>query len=200
MGKVKLSPYREYIHKSRYARWIPELNRRENWTETVHRYVSFFTPRIPKQDREVITKEIEEAILNMEVMPSMRAMMTAGPALDKDNVAGYNCLRGTETFLTKEGVKSFLETVGTTQTVLSKDGEWVNAAIESFGVQSLNEITLKPSCNKDGRSKTNLRVRVSATPYHRWLTTNRGEVTDLQVGDLIRLWGHLNPLSILMHG
>lgn len=91
MGKVKLSPYQEYIHKSRYARWVPELNRRENWDETVHRYVSFFAPRIPKQDREVITKEIEEAILHMEVMPSMRSLMTAGPALEKDNCAGYNC-------------------------------------------------------------------------------------------------------------
>lgn len=91
MSKVKPSPYQEYIHKSRYARWVPELGRRENWDETVHRYVSFFAPRIPKQDREITTKEIEDAILQMEVMPSMRAMMTAGEALEKDNCAGYNC-------------------------------------------------------------------------------------------------------------
>lgn len=86
-----MSPYQEYIHRSRYARWIPELNRRENWDETVHRYISFFAPRIPKTDREALSQELEEAIYNMEVMPSMRAMMTAGPALEKDNCAGYNC-------------------------------------------------------------------------------------------------------------
>jgi ribonucleoside-diphosphate reductase alpha chain len=91
MSKVKLSPYQQYIHKSRYARWVPELGRRENWDETVHRYISFFAPRLPKTEREAISQELEEAILGMEVMPSMRALMTAGPALDKDNVAGYNC-------------------------------------------------------------------------------------------------------------
>ena len=61
MGKVKLSPYQEYIAKSRYARWIPEQNRREDWAETVHRYISFFTPRIPKSDRETVAHELEEA-------------------------------------------------------------------------------------------------------------------------------------------
>jgi ribonucleotide reductase class II len=87
----KLSDYSSYIHKSRYARWLPEQGRREHWNETVHRYVNYFTPHIPKVDREATAKEIEEAILHMEVMPSMRAMMTAGPALEKDNCAGYNC-------------------------------------------------------------------------------------------------------------
>ena len=86
-----MSPYQQYIHKSRYARWVPGLNRRENWDETVHRYISFFSDRLPKADREATSKELEEAILGMEVMPSMRALMTAGPALDKDNCAGYNC-------------------------------------------------------------------------------------------------------------
>jgi ribonucleoside-triphosphate reductase len=86
-----ISPYQQFIHKSRYARWDYEQGRRENWDETVNRYVSFFAPRIPKHDREQISNEIEKAILHMDVMPSMRAMMTAGPALEKDNAAGYNC-------------------------------------------------------------------------------------------------------------
>jgi ribonucleoside-triphosphate reductase len=86
-----ISPYQQFIHKSRYARWDAEKQRRENWDETVNRYVSFFAPRIPKSDREQISNEIEKAILSMDVMPSMRAMMTAGPALEKDNAAGYNC-------------------------------------------------------------------------------------------------------------
>src|SRR5271163_1754194 len=86
-----ISPYQQFIHKSRYARWDQDKQRRENWDETVHRYVSFFAPRIPKADREATAIEIERAILHMDVMPSMRAMMTAGPALEKDNAAGYNC-------------------------------------------------------------------------------------------------------------
>jgi ribonucleoside-diphosphate reductase alpha chain len=86
-----MSPFQQYIHKSRYARWLPDQNRRENWEETVHRYIEFFTPRIPEVDREKISTDLEKAILSLEVMPSMRALMTAGPALKKDNAAGYNC-------------------------------------------------------------------------------------------------------------
>jgi ribonucleoside-triphosphate reductase (thioredoxin) len=86
-----ISPYQQFIHKSRYARWVEEKSRRENWDETVSRYVSFFSARIPKADREAVSSELEKAIYHMEVMPSMRAMMTAGPALEKDNAAGYNC-------------------------------------------------------------------------------------------------------------
>src|SRR5208283_3150094 len=86
-----ISPYQQFIHKSRYARWVEEKSRRENWDETVSRYVSFFSQRIPKADRESVASELEKAIYHMEVMPSMRAMMTAGPALEKDNAAGYNC-------------------------------------------------------------------------------------------------------------
>jgi len=84
-----MDQYQEFIHKSRYARWIPEHNRRETWAETVFRYVSFW------RDREQITvkegQKLYDAIHNLEVMPSMRCMMTAGKALDKDNVAGFNC-------------------------------------------------------------------------------------------------------------
>lgn len=86
-----MSPYSTYIYKSRYAKWIEEKNRREDWDETVERYLGFFAPRIPAEVREKTVAELREAILAMDVMPSMRAMMTAGKALEKDNVAGYNC-------------------------------------------------------------------------------------------------------------
>lgn len=81
--------YEEYIHKSRYARYKPELKRRETWEETVNRYVDYFTERCNLDAVEA--SEIKAAILNKEVMPSMRALMTAGEALDRDNVAGFNC-------------------------------------------------------------------------------------------------------------
>lgn len=83
--------YSSYIHFSRYARWIPSLNRRETWEETVDRYINYFDSRTPFSTGDISKEEIREAILNMDVMPSMRCLMTAGPALDKDNVAGFNC-------------------------------------------------------------------------------------------------------------
>lgn len=85
----------EYIHKSKYARWIEDENRRETWEETVGRYVdNVVIPALPEMADNahwLLVDEIRQAILNLEVMPSMRAMMTAGPALDRDHMAGYNC-------------------------------------------------------------------------------------------------------------
>ena len=84
-----MDSYQEYIHKSRYARYLPKENRRESWAETVSRYVNYFQDQGKINDEE--HKELFEAIYNHEVMPSMRALMTAGEALDRDNVAGFNC-------------------------------------------------------------------------------------------------------------
>ncbi len=84
-----MDQYQQFIHKSRYARWMPEKGRRETWEETVNRYVSFWVDR-GQLDQKTSAKMFD-AIYNLEVMPSMRCMMTAGEALDKDNVAGFNC-------------------------------------------------------------------------------------------------------------
>jgi ribonucleoside-diphosphate reductase alpha chain len=91
MKELGLSDFSQYIAKSRYARWVPELSRRENWDETVSRYMKFFSPRIPKADREDITKELEKAIISFDVMPSMRAIGNAGESLERDHCKGYNC-------------------------------------------------------------------------------------------------------------
>ena len=84
-----MDAYQQYIHKSRYARYLPEEQRRESWSETVNRYLNFW------QDKEYITskeaQDIYKQIHDLQVMPSMRALMTAGAALNKDNVAGFNC-------------------------------------------------------------------------------------------------------------
>jgi len=80
--------YQTFIATSRYARWLEEENRRETWGETVQRYINYIAKTgIPKEELD----ELEEAILNLEVMPSMRALMTAGPAADRDNTCIYNC-------------------------------------------------------------------------------------------------------------
>jgi ribonucleoside-triphosphate reductase len=81
--------YQAFIHKSRYARWLDKEGRRESWSETVSRYMDNLVKPLAGSDSYV--KDIEDAILNLEVMPSMRALMTAGPAFNRDNTAGYNC-------------------------------------------------------------------------------------------------------------
>lgn len=86
--------YQQYIHQSRYARHVQKENRRETWTETVERYVNFMTGYITENHSKVTAKEKSElfdAILGLQVMPSMRSLMTAGPALARDHIAGFNC-------------------------------------------------------------------------------------------------------------
>lgn len=86
-----------FVHRSRYARFLPEQGRRETWEETVERYIqNVVIPRVSGDfdtfsDNGLIIEELRQAIVNMEVMPSMRGLMTAGPALNRDNVALFNC-------------------------------------------------------------------------------------------------------------
>ena len=102
MNNYLPTDYQSFIHTSRYARWLEEEQRRETWAETVDRYIRNVV--VPKTRDEVAVDEIEHAILNLEIMPSMRAMMTAGPALARDNTAGYNC-----SYLPVDDPKSFDE-------------------------------------------------------------------------------------------
>ena len=82
-----MDAYQQYIHKSRYARYLPQEERRETWKETITRYIRYWGDKLTDEERV----EIFQAIHKLEVMPSMRALMTAGPALDRDNMAGFNC-------------------------------------------------------------------------------------------------------------
>ena len=83
--------YQHYIHLSRYARYLADKGRRETWEETVDRYITFFQRIYKKQLDNKLWTDLRNGILNLEVMPSMRCLMTAGTALERDNVAGYNC-------------------------------------------------------------------------------------------------------------
>ncbi len=94
------TPLQEYIHKSRYARWVPSEHRRETWEETVSRYVNYFGTKFP----DFPTHEVYKSIVNLQVMPSMRALMTAGPALERDPMAGFNCA-----FVAIDDVRAFDE-------------------------------------------------------------------------------------------
>ena len=92
--------YQSFIHKSRYARWLDKEGRREGWGETVSRYMDNIVK--PVAGDSSLLKDIEQAILSLDVMPSMRSLMTAGPAALRDNTAMYNC-----SYLTVKNIKSF---------------------------------------------------------------------------------------------
>ena len=90
-----MNDYQRFIALSRYARWIEEENRRETWEETVSRLIEYFSYHVAtnlevKLDED-IWKKLKQNIISLNIMPSMRSMMTAGPALSRENIAGYNC-------------------------------------------------------------------------------------------------------------
>ena len=110
MSRIIENPYENFIALSRYARWIPDENRRETWGETVDRYFDFMLNHLGKNygytPDEKLVAELKDAVYNRNVMPSMRAVMTAGAALDRDHVAGYNC-----SFVPVDNPRSFDETM-----------------------------------------------------------------------------------------
>lgn len=119
--------FQTYIHKSRYARWREDLQRRETWEETVARYCDFWKGRYPETfpyDR------VYKAIYNMDVMPSMRALMTAGPALDRDNIAGFNC-----SYIPVDDVRAFDEIM-----YILMNGTGVGYSVERQYVNKLPEV------------------------------------------------------------
>ena len=92
---MQSSSYEQFIAKTRYARYLENKGRRENWAESVDRYMNFMKYHLKSKHDYEIDKDtfdtIRNAIVAKEVLPSMRAIMTAGEALDRDNTAGYNC-------------------------------------------------------------------------------------------------------------
>lgn len=129
--------YQQYIAASRYARYLPKEGRRETWEETVQRYVNFFLGKYsnelgesPANSSKDIALELYDAIYNLEVMPSMRCMMTAGEALDRDNVAGYNC-----SYLPIDNIRAFDELM-----YVLLCGTGVGFSVERQYIQKLPEI------------------------------------------------------------
>jgi len=131
MNNYLPTDYQAFIHTSRYARWLEEENRRETWAETVSRYMTNVV--VKKTRDEIVLDEIEEAILGLEIMPSMRAMMTAGPALERDNTAGYNC-----SYLPVDDPKSFDEAM-----FILLCGTGVGFSVERQYVSKLPEVPEK---------------------------------------------------------
>ena len=131
MSNYLPTPYQQFIHKSRYARWLPEQNRRENWEETVSRYFNFFEEYLAENNNyklDVSTrKTLEESVLSLKTMPSMRCLMTAGEALKRENVAGYNC-----SYVAVDSIRSFDEIL-----YILMNGTGVGFSVEQKYVEKL---------------------------------------------------------------
>jgi ribonucleoside-diphosphate reductase alpha chain len=110
MSQTIENPYENFIALSRYAKWVESEGRRETWGETVDRYFSFMTNHLKTNHNyipnEKLVAELKEFVFERNVMPSMRSVMTSGAALERDNVAGYNCA-----FLPVDSPRSFDETM-----------------------------------------------------------------------------------------
>lgn len=180
--------YQSFIALSRYARWLDDENRRETWEETVLRYINFFRKRFddllfPDETDEHSTyfwSDMAKAILELEVMPSMRALMTAGPALERDNMAGFNPVTGDTRIITKEfGTVPIASLEGKAATVLNKGGRWAEADFRGYGLQPIYKVT--------ARLNSNTVKEVKCTSNHRWVKQDGTVVatTNLIKGDRI---------------
>ena len=174
-----IDPYKNFIHTSRYARWLDDKGRRETWAETVARYVGFMKKHMVKHykynEADTVFQVVEKAILEHDIMPSMRALMAAGPAMEADNISAYNCM-GVETeFITQQGVRRFSDFKdGDKVTVLTHTGAWKPAVVRSYGEQQLFNITLVR-----GRSEHTVR----ATRNHQWILSDGSRTKGLRLKD-----------------
>jgi ribonucleoside-diphosphate reductase alpha chain len=150
------SYYQEFIYKSRYSKWLPNEKRRENWDETVTRYLTFMRGHLLDKHNYVLDDTLYDrlysAIYKLDVMPSMRSMMTAGVALERDNTAGYNCA-----YLPIDDPKSFDEAM-----YILLCGTGVGFSVERQYVSKLPEVpdklfdsdtTIVVSDSKEGWAK-----------------------------------------------
>ena len=152
-----MTPYNTFIAKSRYSRYLDDKGRREHWNETVKRYFDFMENHLAKKQNYTLTpelrKELETAVVNLEVVPSMRAVMTAGPALERQNVAAFNC-----SYLPIDDPKAFDEAM-----YILLCGTGVGFSVEQQYVKKLPEVpeqlfdsksTVVVSDSKEGWAKS----------------------------------------------
>jgi len=157
MNKYEMTPYNTFIAKSRYSRYLDDKGRREHWHETVARYFDFMEKHLAEKQNYLLTaelrKELQDAVTALDVVPSMRAVMTAGPALERQNVAAFNC-----SYLPIDDPKAFDEAM-----YILLCGTGVGFSVEQKYVSKLPEVpdqlfpsqtTISVSDSKEGWAKS----------------------------------------------
>ena len=157
MSRYELTPYNTFIAKSRYSRYLDDQGRREHWNETVKRYFDFMTKNLKEKNGYTLTPELraelEDAVVHLDVVPSMRAIMTAGAALERQNVAAFNC-----SYLPIDDPKAFDEAM-----YILLCGTGVGFSVEQQYVKKLPEVpdqlfdsetTISVSDSKEGWAKS----------------------------------------------
>jgi len=157
MSRYELTPYNTFIAKSRYSRYLDDKGRREHWSETVTRYFDFMTKNLKEKNGYTLTPELraelEDAVVHLDVVPSMRAIMTAGAALERQNVAAFNC-----SYLPIDDPKAFDEAM-----YILLCGTGVGFSVEQQYVKQLPEVpdqlfdsetTISVSDSKEGWAKS----------------------------------------------
>jgi len=190
--------YQQFIHLSRYARWDYDKKQRETWGETVERYFTFFREHLKEMcdytlDNGVL-EELRKEVLALNVMPSMRCLMTAGDALRKENVAGYNC-----SYVKVDSPRSFDEilyvlmngcfhpnTLIKTKTgdvkisELTTEHEVMSYDIDKKQFEYIKPLWIVPTPHSIEKEKVELEfedgTKVLCTTDHEFYTTNRGWV------------------------
>lgn len=163
----------EFVYTRTYARWLEDAKRRETWPETVRRYVSYILKDKPVPHG--LGEKIEKLILDFDVLGSMRALWCAGPAMDRDNVCGYNCMGEETGFITRQGVRRFSDFKdGDRITVLTHTGAWKPAVVRSYGRQQLFNVTLVRGSS---------RYTVRATRDHQWVLDDGSRTKELRLKD-----------------
>src|SRR5574340_129310 len=167
------STYQTVISKSRYARYIPDKQRRETWEETVDRFIKYLQEknqgRANNPDFYKGTEELRSAILNLEIMPSMRLLMTAGEACDRDNIAAYNC-----SYLAVNNKRAFSEAL-----YILMNGTGVGFSCER------QEIALLPTVASEFRETDD--VIVVQDSKLGWAKAFKKLISDLYSGDIPRI-------------
>ena len=170
MNNMLPTSYQQFIHKSRYARWLDDEARRENWDETVERYIQYMVSHVQKKhgyQMDIPTlASIKESILSLEVMPSMRAMMTAGLALERDNICGYNC-----SYIPVDSPRAFDECM-----YILMCGTGVGFSVERENVDKLPIIS-------DNMSKSTIEIKVADSKVG-WAKAYRELVALLYAGQI----------------
>lgn len=159
---------------SKYAKYVPELRRRETWEELVLRNMLMHIAKHPNLADEI--GEVYQLVFDKKVLPSMRSLQFAGAPIELNPTRIFNCFARQTKFVTSEGIKSFEDyNHGDKIKVLSHTGAWQNATVKQYGTQNLNKISFKRG--------NSLERNIYATSNHRWILKNGESTTNLKIND-----------------